>query len=134
VIGNLEAVVDWGYAPDYVRAFTLIMALEAPNDFVIATGIPHTVRDFAEVAFKQVGLDWSQYVIEDPNVLTRSRSGRVGDPSRLRQMTGWQPTIDFEEMVTMLVDQALGTYQMSDPKRKKTSQSRGLANRKISEP
>lgn len=106
IVGNLDAAVDWGYAPDYVDAFTRILALDAADDFVIATGITHTVRDFAAVAFGHLGLDWQQYVVENSTVLTRSRSGRVGDSSKLRRLTGWHPSLTFEEMVEKIVDQA----------------------------
>lgn len=121
VVGSLDAIVDWGYAPDYVDAFTRILALEAPGDFVVASGVAHTVRDFAATAFARVGLDWSKYVLQDPAVLTRSRSGRVGDPSKLRRITGWCPSLTFKEMVALLIDQALedlpsSTFRGSLPK------------------
>ena len=108
VVGNLDAVVDWGYAPDYVDAFTRILALEQPDDFVVATGAGHTVRDFAAAAFGRLNLDWTKHVVQDRTVLTRLRSGRVGDPSKLQRLTGWRPSLAFEEMVATLVDQAAG--------------------------
>ena len=115
MVGSLDAVVDWGYAPDYVDAFTRILALDAPDDFVVATGAAHTVRDFAAVAFGCLGLDWQQYVVQDPSILTRSRSGRVGDSSKLRRLTGWQPSLPFEEMVVLLVDQVSARLQGKRP-------------------
>lgn len=105
VIGNLDATVDWGYAPDFVNAFQLILGLDQPDDFVIATGVPHTVRDFLAAAFGHLGLDWNDHVIQDPSVLARRRTGRVGNPARLERLTGWRPTLTFEQMVAVLVDQ-----------------------------
>ena len=107
VVGSLDATVDWGYAPDYVDAFTRILALEQPDNFVVATGVAHTVRDFAAAAFGRVNLDWTKHVVQNPSVLTRLRSGRVGDPSKLQRLSGWRPSLTFEEMVATLVDQAV---------------------------
>jgi GDPmannose 4,6-dehydratase len=106
VVGNLDATVDWGYAPDYVDAFTRILALEQPDDFVVATGAAHSVRDFAAAAFGALELDWTKHVVQDVSVLARSRSGRVGDPSKLQRMTGWRPSLTFKDMVAALVKQA----------------------------
>jgi GDPmannose 4,6-dehydratase len=110
VLGSLDAVVDWGFAPDFVEAFRRILALDDPDDFVIATGVVHTVRDFVAAAFRHVGLDWQAHVVEDRSVLARARSGRVGNPARLRRRTGWHTSVSFEEMVHKLVDGvAMGT-------------------------
>lgn len=106
VVGDLDAVVDWGYAPDFVEAFTRILAADAPDDFVVATGEGRRVREFAAAAYGRVGLDWTAHVMEDPAILVRRRSGRIGDPSKLRRVTGWQPSVTFVEMVSLLVDQA----------------------------
>ncbi len=103
-IGNLNAAVDWGYAPDFVDAFTRILALSEPDDFVVATGKPHTVREFAETTFGHVGLDWRDYIHEDARLLTRSTASRVGDASKLRALTGWAPSLSFEQMVPAIVD------------------------------
>ena len=103
-VGNLDAAVDWGYAPDFVDAFTRILALSEPDDFVVATGTLHTVRDFADAAFRHVGLDWRDYVHQDASVLSRSMTARLGDPSKLRALTGWQPTLPFERMVPTILD------------------------------
>ena len=108
MLGDTRAVVDWGYAPDFVEAFTRILALDRPDDFVVATGEGHTVGDFAQAAFGRVGLDWRCYVVEDPGLLVRRGSGRVGDPAKLRRLTGWAPSETFAGMVAALVDDALG--------------------------
>ncbi|MHB8877667.1 MAG: GDP-mannose 4,6-dehydratase, partial [Myxococcaceae bacterium] len=105
VLGDLDVSVDWGYSPDYVEAFTRILALEEPSDFVIATGEPHTVRELATVAFSHVGLDWQRYVTVDSSLLSRRAATRVGDSSKLRRATGWRPSLSFEQMVRLLVDQ-----------------------------
>ena len=102
-LGNLDAVVDWGYAPDYVDAMHRILQAPHPADFVVATGIPHTVRQFAEVAFAAVNLDYRNYVKLRPSVLTKGVETRLGNAGRLRRDTGWKPTVDFEQMVTLMV-------------------------------
>ncbi len=106
-VGKLDAAVDWGYAPDFVDAFTRILALPEPEDFVIATGMLYTVRDFAEKVFGHVGLDWRDYIREDASLLTRSTVPRVGDASKLRALTGWAPSLPFEQMVQAIVDRLL---------------------------
>lgn len=115
VVGDLDAAVDWGYAPDFVNAFSRILACEQPGDFVVATGVTHTVREFAAAAFGRVGLDWTKHVVQDSSVLTRSRSGRVGDASKLRRLTSWRPSVTFAEMVATLVDQAADAIPLAGP-------------------
>ena len=102
-LGSLAAVVDWGYAPDYVDAMVRIVSQHAPGDYVIATGEPHTVRDFVEIAFRLVGLDWKGYVVEDSTRVTPATGTLIGDSTKLRQRTGWKPTIGFEQLVEILV-------------------------------
>lgn len=103
-LGRLDAVVDWGFADDTVRAMRAILAHTSPDDFVVATGVPHTVRDFAAVAYASVGADWREYVDEDATVLQKEHITLVGDSRKLRAMTGWSPSVSFEEMVAKLVD------------------------------
>lgn len=102
-LGNLSAVVDWGWAPDYVDAMRRIVGHEMPDDYVIATGQPHTIADFCRIAFGAVGLDAAQYVNERRERLSREPPKLVGDISRLRSATGWEPSITFAEMVGLLV-------------------------------
>jgi GDPmannose 4,6-dehydratase len=110
VLGSLSAVVDWGYAPDYVDAMVRIVSEAAPDDYVIASGAPHTVGDFVQVAFDHVGLDWRAHVIEDPRVVHTAAKGTqtplVGNATKLRERTGWRPAVGFESLVRLLVDAA----------------------------
>jgi GDPmannose 4,6-dehydratase len=103
VLGDISARVDWGYAPDYVRAMRLILALKVADDFVIATGESHSVGDFAQVAFDTVGLDWNKFVRERRDVLRRAPLPLVGNALKLRTASGWCPSLDFRGMVQTLV-------------------------------
>ncbi|RVX44570.1 GDPmannose 4,6-dehydratase [Nonomuraea polychroma] len=103
-LGRLSAVVDWGYAPDYVAAMTAILAASEPGDFIVASGQGHTVGDFAQTAFALAGLDWSRHVREDPGVLTRGGTTLIGNPAKLRRLTGWRPTVDFTGMIRKLLE------------------------------
>jgi GDPmannose 4,6-dehydratase len=106
VLGDLSAVVDWGYAPDYVDAAVRMVSSELPDDFVVATGIPHTVRDFVAVAFGRVGLDWREHVEQNATLVRRQGTTLVGNSSKLRKATRWQPSVDFEEMIGILLQRA----------------------------
>jgi len=98
-LGDLEAQVDWGYAPDYVDAMHRILKLDDPNDYIIATGTSHSVNDFSKIAFSYFGLDHKIYVKTDKKILTRNNLKRIGDSSRLKKATGWSPTISFDDMI-----------------------------------
>jgi GDPmannose 4,6-dehydratase len=104
-IGNLDAERDWGFAGDYVDAMWRMLQADEPGDYVIGTGIPHSVRDVCRVAFEHVGLDWEGYVRVDSN---RFRPAEVdhlmADFSRARQKLGWEPTMDFGSLVRVMVD------------------------------
>jgi GDPmannose 4,6-dehydratase len=102
---DLDAVVDWGHAADFAEAFVRVLQHESPDDFVIATGEGHTVREFASIAFSHLGLDWRQHVVTGGVSLARNRSGRVGDPSKLQRLTGWKPSMSFEGLVRRIVDE-----------------------------
>ena len=105
-LGNLDAKRDWGYAGDYVRAMWLMVQQGEPDDYVVATGELHSVRDLLEIAFRRVGLDWSDYVQIDES-LQRGQAelyDLVGDASKARQRLGWAPTLPFEDLVHLLVD------------------------------
>lgn len=106
-LGSLGASVDWGYAPDYTRAMQMILATETPGDFVVATGVLHSVRDLVEAAAEHIGLDWRSVVVEAGGILNRRAQGLCGDSSRLREMTGWAPTVSFDEMIGCLIDAEL---------------------------
>jgi GDPmannose 4,6-dehydratase len=106
-IGNLEARVDWGYAPDYTRAMRLILEAAAPGDFVVATGETHSVRDMIEVAADYLGTEWQRAVVENPALLQRPSLTLCGNASRLHATTGWTPTQTFKGLVRLMVKAAL---------------------------
>jgi GDPmannose 4,6-dehydratase len=104
-LGNLDAQRDWGYARDYVQAMWLMLQQEQPDDYVIATGQTQSVRRFCELAFGHVGLDYRDYVVQDPRFMRPAEVDLlVGDPSKARQALGWQPETSFEQLVVMMVD------------------------------
>jgi GDPmannose 4,6-dehydratase len=107
-LGNLEARRDWGFAGDYVRAMWLMLQAEELDDYVVATGETHSVREFCELAFGALDLDWQQYVVTDP-AFTRPAEVDLllGDASRAREKLGWQPTVSFPELVGQMVDSDL---------------------------
>ena len=104
-IGNLDACRDWGFAGDYVRAMWLMLQQEKADDYVIATGVAHSVRDLIEIAFARVGLDWQKHVRVDPALLRPAEVEHLlGDPSKARRELGWTPSVDFKRLVEMMVD------------------------------
>lgn len=113
VLGNLSAETDWGYAPDYVEAFQHITRSDSPDDYVVATGESHSVAEFAKIAFDCFGLDYRKYVRESTKVLNRHLPRKVGDSSKLKNVTGWHPTYDFSIMVQSLVRDYLENYEVT---------------------
>jgi GDPmannose 4,6-dehydratase len=108
-LGNLEAQRDWGHAQDYVYAMWLMLQQDEPRDYVVATGETHTVREFCDIAFKRVGLDYKDYVKVDPEFYRPAEVDiLLGDPSETKRLLGWQPKISFEDLVHMMVDSDLG--------------------------
>ncbi len=104
-LGNLDAVRDWGFAGDYVRAMWLMLQQSKPDDYVIATGITWSVRDCLDVAFGAAGLAWQKLVVQDPKYLRPSEVDNLcGDSSKARAALGWEPEIKFEELIEMMVD------------------------------
>ncbi len=104
-LGNLDAERDWGYAGDYVRAMWLMLQRDEPRDYVVATGITHSVRDLCQVAFAHVGLDYEKHVDTDPIYYRPAEVDHLrGDASRARAELGWEPTVDFEGLIGMMVD------------------------------
>jgi GDPmannose 4,6-dehydratase len=111
VLGDLEAPIDWGFAGDYVDAMHRILQLPTAEDFVISSGQQHRVRDFAEEAFRLVGLDLQQHVSVDPLLLRqRNRSSLFGNNTKLQQSTGWRPQTDFPTLVRMMVTAELEAH------------------------
>jgi GDPmannose 4,6-dehydratase len=104
-LGNMDARRDWGYAPDYVRAMWLMLQQENPDDYVIGTGEAHTVREFVELAFACVDMDWHQYVEVDPRYFRPAEVDYLlADPSKARKALGWEPTVTFTELVRIMIE------------------------------
>jgi GDPmannose 4,6-dehydratase len=104
-LGNLDAKRDWGYAKDYVEAMWLMLQKEKPDDYVIATGETHSVRDFLEEAFSYAGLQWKDHVVLDPKYLRPAEVDvLLGDAARARSALGWKPRVTFKELVRLMVD------------------------------
>lgn len=107
-LGNLEARRDWGYAGDYVRAMWLMLQQDNPDDYVVATGETHSVREFVEEAFGYLDLDWRAHVVQDPKYYRPAEVDLlVGDPSKAGKALDWEPTVDFRGLVRMMVDHDL---------------------------
>jgi len=104
-LGNLDACRDWGFAGDYVRAMWLMLQQPAPDDYVVATGESHSVREFCEIAFDHVGLDWRRHVISDPRFIRPAEVDHlIGNAAKARARLGWAPSVDFAGLVRMMVD------------------------------
>jgi GDPmannose 4,6-dehydratase len=103
-MGNLDAHRDWGFAGDYVEAMWLMLQAKAPQDYVVATGVSHSVRELVEVAFGAAGLDWSKYVEIDPKLIRPAEVDTlVGNAERAKKELGWTPKVSFEQLVEMMV-------------------------------
>jgi len=103
-LGNLEAKRDWGFAGDYVEAMWLILQQDSPDDYVIATGETHSVREFAEKVFAKLDLDYQKHVAIDPRYFRPTEvDALLGDASKARKALGWQPKVGFEELIAMMV-------------------------------
>jgi GDPmannose 4,6-dehydratase len=104
-LGNLDSRRDWGWAPDYVRAMWMMLQQDQPEDYVIATGETHSVRELAEIAFAHVGLDYRDYVVQDERHMRPAEVDLlIGDPTHAREKLGWQPAVDFQTLVRRMVD------------------------------
>jgi GDPmannose 4,6-dehydratase len=106
-VGSLDAKVDWGYANDYTQAMQLMLQCSQPSDRIIATGKMHSVRDFICHAAKTLRVDWEKFVIERPTILKRSPQNLCGNPTRLVEETGWKHSVNFEQLVQILVSAEL---------------------------
>jgi GDPmannose 4,6-dehydratase len=106
VLGDLNAVVDWGYAGDYVEAMTRILGHAAPEDFVVATGEPHTVGDFLQTACELAGVDWQACAVTNAGLLRKKPVLLRGDSGKLRRLTGWQPQTTFRGMIELMLAHA----------------------------
>jgi GDPmannose 4,6-dehydratase len=104
-LGNLDAKRDWGFAGDYVKAMWLMLQPDEPDDYVIATGVTHTVRELVEVAFSHAGLPWEEHVVTDPSLIRPAEVDILrGDWGKAERELGWRPEVDFEGLVRMMVD------------------------------
>jgi GDPmannose 4,6-dehydratase len=110
-LGNLDAQRDWGFAGDYVRAMWLMLQQNKADDYVIATGESHSVKELVEVAFTHAGLDWRKHVVLDPAFLRPAEVDHlIGDASKARAELGWAPLVGFQDLVRMMVDADLERY------------------------
>ena len=115
-IGNLGAQRDWGFAGDYVRAMWLMLQRDQPDDFVIATGVSHSVQELIEVAFGRVGLDWTKHVYQDPALIRPAEVDHLlGDSTKARERLNWQPKVNFTQLVEMMVDADVARLSAATP-------------------
>lgn len=122
-LGNLDAKRDWGYAIDYVEGMWQMLQHDKPEDFVLATGVAHTIRDFLEYSFEYLQLDWTQHVEIDPQFLRPTEVNRlVGDYTKAKQVLGWEPTVSCKELAELMVNYDL---QLAQEEAKNMSVSRG---------
>jgi len=111
-VGNLDARRDWGFAGDYVRAMWLMLQRDTPEDFVVASGETHTVKELIEIAFDRVGLDWQKYTVQDPAFMRPAEVDLLlGDPAKARTLLGWKPDLDFKGLIERMVDYDLKRCQ-----------------------
>jgi len=111
-LGNLEARRDWGYAPEYVQGMWLILQQDRPDDYIMATNETHSVREFVELAFERVGLDWKEYVKHDDRYERPAEVDLlIGDASKAKKLLNWEPQVRFEELVRMMVDADLALIE-----------------------
>lgn len=104
-LGNLEARRDWGFAGDYVAGMWMMLQQDEPQDFVLGTGLTHSVREFCELAFSHLGLDYCKYVVQDPRFFRPAEVDLlVADPAKAHQQLGWRPKVSFEQLVRMMVE------------------------------
>jgi GDPmannose 4,6-dehydratase len=108
-LGNLDAKRDWGFAGDYVEAMWLMLQQDEADDYVVATGETHSIRELLDVAFRHVGIDdWADKVVQDPRFFRPAEVDLlIGDPSKAREKLGWTPKVGFEDLVRMMVDNDL---------------------------
>jgi GDPmannose 4,6-dehydratase len=121
-MGNIEGHRDWGFAGDFVRAMWLMLQQPQADDFVVATGVTHSVKELLEIAFAHVGLDWKKYVEIDPALLRPSEDDPLrGDASKANKILGWKPTLTFGELVRMMVDSDLSLLSNAAAKNTETA-------------
>jgi len=113
-LGNLDAHRDWGFAGDYVRALWLMLQQDEPDDYVVATGVSHSVQQLVEAAFGHAGLDWKRHVQTDPALLRPAEVDHlIGDPAKAKSKLGWQPSVGFDQLVGMMVDADIERHSLT---------------------
>ncbi len=111
-MGNLDASRDWGYAKEYVEAMWLMLQRDEPKDYIIGTGVSHTVRELCQVAFEHVGLNWQDHVVSDPKFMRPTEiKDLVADSSLAKKELNWQPKTEFTELVKLMVDADLQRFR-----------------------
>lgn len=114
-LGNLDSKRDWGYAKDYVKAMWLMLQQDEPDDYVVATGETHSVKEFLELAFSHVNLQWEDYVEFDERYLRPAEVDLlIGDPTKAKEKLGWQPSLTFPQLVNLMVDADLEALGISN--------------------
>jgi GDPmannose 4,6-dehydratase len=115
-LGNTDARRDWGYAPDFVDAMWRMLQQDEPEDYVVGTGVDHSVQDLVEIAFAHVGLDPAEYIRQDPRFMRPAEVDLlIADPAKARDSLGWTPTVDFEQLVKLMVDADLALLETGSP-------------------
>jgi len=115
-LGNLDAKRDWGYAKDYVKAMWLMLQQPEPDDYVVATGETHSIREFLDISFNYVNLDWHDYVEFDARYLRPTEVDLlIGDPTKVKQKLGWEPSVTFEQLVALMVEADLRALNLVSP-------------------
>ena len=115
-LGNTDARRDWGYAPDFVDAMWRMLQEDEPDDYVVGTGVDHSVQDLVDIAFGYLGLDPAEYVRQDPRFMRPAEVDLlIADPSKAREKLGWEPTVDFEQLVKIMVDADLALLKEGSP-------------------
>ena len=118
ILGNLEARRDWGYAPDYVRGMWMMLQQDHPDDYLLATGETHSVREFIQIAFERVGLDWEEHLVIDPKYYRPAEVDLlVGNPAKARATLGWEHSVSFERLVQLMVDADLAMLEEAEIQR-----------------
>jgi GDPmannose 4,6-dehydratase len=117
-LGNLDAHRDWGFAGDYVRAMWLMLQQPQADDYVIATGVSHSVRELVETAFGRVGIDWQKHVKLDPALIRPAEVDHlIGDASKAKRVLGWETSVTFQSLVNMMVDADLERLASAERRR-----------------
>ncbi len=114
-LGNMDALRDWGFAGDYVKAMWLMLQQDKPDDFVIATGEAHSVKEVVEISFERLGLDWKRHVVIDPHFFRPAEVDHlIGDSTKARKQLGWELAVSFKELIEMMVDADLERHKKGD--------------------